>query len=441
MAQKLVEELTRKNAHLEEELKNCRELYHNLKAESCLEHPGLRRAFMLKAQIFQLERQCMLLSHAQASRTHMLNEIESELVKLIEDFQKILASDSAGSRVSIERRQVTAMISTMQKQKNSLYRHCTLESSDNLRVPSLMSGSRYTKSRPVSCLDVCDGSGNHLNLKQVGHLENSLSELYENLCQLHLQLGTKNSSDMWEPSDSTLAKLSLETTYCHAADLISKCSSGLEQCCDELVCLSLLHPQVPCNRAKNAGEFETMKEERVLKMFPSAIQKRTEVVSCVKQICRAHRHVTHYHRLRESAAESQVAYYQQVQQLQFEYVASLFSAITEAYKECEEEILCAVRVPISSVLSAWTKLKSDQSSHNMKAFLEVFKQQENDLQHLSELGSSRNGEKESGRVLHDLQRSLNKQIDDLTKKHLDSVRQMNEDIKEHAKGMPLDVLE
>lgn len=444
MAQRLLEELTRRNAHLEEELKSCRELYHNLKSENDLERPGHRRAFMLKAQVFQLERQCMLLSHAQASRTRMLTEIEAELVKLIEDFQKILASDSAGSKVSIERRQVTTMISTMQKLKNSLYRHCTLESPDSLRVPSLMTGSKYTKSGPISCLDVCGGSIKHLNLKHVGHLENSLAELYGNLCQLRLRLGhtaardSKNPSESRGLTDSTLAKLSMDSTYSHAANLISKCTSSLENCCDELVCLSLLHPQVPC-RVRDAVEFETIKEERVLQMFPTAVQKRIEVASCVRQVCKAHRHVTHYHRLKEIAAESQVAYYQRVQQLHLEYVSSLFSAITKAYEKCEEEILHTVKLPISTVLRAWTRLKSDQSAQNMKAFLEVFKQHEDDLQNLSELGSSRNHGKESGRVLCDLQQSLSKQLDDLSKKHHDSVQRMSEEIAEHAKGMQLDI--
>ena len=68
MAYASLEDLEKRNKFLEDELQTLRDLFQNLNGEKDLESPDQRRAFILKAQNYQLERQCMLLAQAQSNR-------------------------------------------------------------------------------------------------------------------------------------------------------------------------------------------------------------------------------------------------------------------------------------------------------------------------------------------------------------------------------------
>lgn len=389
MAKNLLQEFKLKNKKLEEELQACHGMYRNLMEEKGRENADDRRAFMLKSQIFQLERQCMLLSQALSSRGLVLKETENKLIDLLERFQQILADVCEGPSVCISRSEVTRIIQMLTKLKNSLYRQSNLETSDSLRIPSFMSRSKYCPYE-VSCMEISSGKLEHINLKQVAQLELKLSALYKNLTRLCTMISVSmphmscSSTEQLEAPEKQLLS--------HPLNRILKasesCVANLSHCCDELVLISLLHPNAPWQTVKPKGRFGVFLIEDIMQSLPPSIRRRADVSSCLKAMCIAHNYILKMNDLRFNATQIELRYFQHVHKQQLQYVTSLFSGLTSAYDDCESSIIAAVCMPINSILKSWKALKNNQCDETFKELLDSIKSYEKELTALSNLQSS-----------------------------------------------------
>lgn len=419
---------------MEDELKNCQELYQNLMEEKELESCDDRRAFLLKSQIFQLERQCMLLSQAQSSRTLILNEIENQLLGLIQDFQNMLSSKNPGPNLEIKRSQLTSIIGTLQKLKNSLYKQSAMEKSD-MSVPSVLSGCKYAKEKQeITCLDVCSGKTEYLNLRQIASLEIGLSKLYKELSSLEYLIEMSLPKDHLREKRDRVQTLEAPESQLYSRPLnrirakCEDCLKDLTHCRDELVMLSILHPSAPWSVTRKREEFGLLNAERIIKNLPTLVQRKPEVVHCIRAMCKVHSYVSHMNRLQLSSARSQLRYHSQIYKQQCEYISSLFNGVMKAYQECEEGIVSTVTKPLTEILESWERLKADQSNEHLKKFLDIFKLHENTLLQMSMLQSSKDT---SNGILVQLKSSLDISLKKLEEKYRQNFTHMEKTIEDH----------
>nr|XP_039271192.1 uncharacterized protein LOC120345713 [Styela clava] len=388
MAQSIIDQLQEKNNQLEEEIKTCRDLFNNLNEEKDLESRDNRRAFMLKAQIYQLERQCMLFSQAQSSRAQVLTEIESQLKKITDILQHAISGKTSGPTVPMDRRELMDLVGTLQKLKNSLYKQSSLESADSLRIQSMMSGSKYANSqKPVDCYDVCTGHIGHINLKQVAHLEQDLSALYGRLCGLKYFLHSSivdGKADKREVlTNAPSAKLT-KPVVSKIHEETNQCIEDLAHCCSELVSLSLLYPNAPWHVIKRSKQTE-MTPEKIMQTFPPVAQKNRQIQSSVSSVCKMHNYLNHMNDLKLNAAELQISFHKAIYKIQLDYLNDLSECIIEAFHNSERNMLKTVCDPVAAILNSWYLLKQDQSGDHLKKFLSDMKQYEGQLKAVSEL--------------------------------------------------------
>lgn len=421
MSHAALEELERRNKFLEDEIQTLRDLFQNLNNERDMENPDQRRSFMLKAQIYQLERQCMLLSQAQSNRAAVLAETESQLQHIISSFQSIVAEKSSGPDVIIKRTQVMSYLGSFRKLKNSLYKQSRLESSDSLRIPSLMSGSKYLKSHsPTDCLDLLKPKPDNLNLKYIADLEQELSSLRKQLYSLNQLLqshhfivdveGADVSKHLFSP---WINRLNVESR---------KCASALEHSSDQLLVLSLLRPSAPWNKCKMADDFETLKFDKIIKSLPSAIQKDSAVRSVVNEVCRANSHVTRYQNERIDLLKKRLRYQEAVQNVQLQYLLRFTSKLWADFQEWKNTVIDGVCQPVAGVLQSWQRLKEEQCDSHLKQFLSDFKTYESELEKLSSMAGSCNS---NGKLLKSLNDELSKSLKSVSADYETEIRKID----------------
>lgn len=388
MAQKLIEKLQAKNKHLEEELQTYRDLFNNLTEEKDIERHDDRRSFMLKAQIYQLERQCMLLSQAQSSRAQVLTEIENQLIKVTGFLQQTVSEKSSGPTIPMNRSKLMELVGILQKLKNSLYKQSSMESNDSLRIPSMMSGSKYLKScEPIDCFDVCRGETEHINLKQVAGLEQDLAALNSRLFAFKAFLSSipnAKSQNNVSGGEITPSTVLLDPIMTKVQKESNQCISDLTHCCNELMSLSLLYPSAPWAALRKSKSLE-MRPEKVIQSFPPGAQKNRQVFASVNSICKVHNYLNHMNDLKLNAVKLQLSYHKAIFTVQMEYLNNLYSCITETFNDTEKKMIQSVCNPVSAILDSWLVLKENQSSENLKIFLGNMKQQENQLKIISNL--------------------------------------------------------
>lgn len=402
-----LEELEKRNKFLEDEIQTLRDLFQNLNNEKDMESPDQRRSFMLKAQIYQLERQCMLLSQAQSSRAAVLAETESQLLHIISSFQSLVAEKSPGPDVIIKRAQVMSYLGNFRKLKNSLYKQSRLESSDSLRIPSLMSGSKYLKSQtPIDCVDLFKPVPGHLNLKYVADLEQELSSLRKQLYSLNLLL---QSHHFVVGVDGTDISKHLFSPWIERLNIESKnCVSSLEHCCDQLLSLSLLRPSAPWNKCKMAEDFERINFDKILKSIPLPIQKNSAVRTAVKEACQAHNHVAQFQNERIDLLKKQIEYQQAVQVVQSQYLMRFSSVLWADFEKWKNTVVDEICEPVAGLLQSWQRLKKEQCDIHLEQFLSDFKTYESELEKLSTMTGSCNS---TGKLLKSMNDELNKSLE------------------------------
>lgn len=400
MSHTALEELEKRNKSLEDEIQTLRDLFQNLNNERDMENPDQRRSFMLKAQIYQLERQCMLLSQAQSNRAAVLAETENQLLRIISSFQSLVAEKSSGPDVIIKRAHATSYLGNFQKLKNSLYKQSRLESSDSLHIPSLMSGSNCLKSSaPINCLDVFKPMPENLNLNYIADLEQELSSLRKQLYSLNQLLQSHHFIVDVEGIDISKH---LFSPWIKQVDMAStKCASALEHCSDQLLALSLLRPSAPWNKCKVAEDFGTLKLDKIMKSLPASIQKNVAVRRVVNDVCQAHNHVTQCQEERIDLLKKQLKYHRAVQNVQSQYLLRFSSDIWKDFLKWKNTVVDGICQPVTGVLQSWQRLKREQCDIHLKQFLSDFKTYESELEKLSTMAESCDSDGEFLKSLND----------------------------------------
>lgn len=412
MARTSLEALEKRNKFLEDELQTLRDLFQNLNSEKDLENPDQRRAFMLKAQNYQLERQCMLLAQAQSNRASVLTEIECQLQNIIFAFKSIVSEEKSGPDVTIKRSEVMGYLGNLKKLKHSLYKQSQLESSDSLRIPSLMTGSKFAKShKAIDCADIFKTKTENLNMKHIADLEQELSSLRKRLSALSFLLRSLNFTESFDDVDvgkhlfnPWMKKVNFES---------EKSVSDLEQCSDKLLALTLLHPSAPWSAMKKSSEFETIKYDKTMQSLPLSVQKNATVRSTVKELCRAHKYAVQQQQQQIDVMEKHLEYQRETTKIQSQYLTQFTGLLLKNYESWKDEVVNGICQPVSKLMQSWSALKGDQSGTNLKQFFNDFKNYETDLENVACTVSSDT----TGGLFESLNECLKKSLRDLAEEY------------------------
>ena len=386
-------------AKLKTELDFTQQMLKQLADEKVTESYDSRRSTMMKSQIIQLERQCMLLSEALSCRTAVTNQLENELLSLTQVFQTMLADEKSGPSVLMPRKELVKHIRTLQKLQGSLHQQSVDHKLENLSLPLLTYG-RADASSSVTCVDVCDPTLKNVNLRNIAKLESDLAALYKNLLSLQAMIEAtlpKPGLDGESRNKNAFPeKYLLGNSLRELCDNGRVCAQQLAHCCQELLSVSLLHPSAPWKAIQKPEKFSRFDSTVILDTLPVAMKKRAEVKRIVTSMCKAHNYLMYMNRLQVDVLLEQVRRNAETSKLQSHYMNCLFQGVAGAYKECEQKLKTQVCEPVDEIMRTWFQMKACQTDETLREFLATVKKNENVLEdvvtHRNFLGDESNSE-------------------------------------------------
>ncbi|XP_069820763.1 uncharacterized protein [Dendropsophus ebraccatus] len=372
--QKLAEE----NDQLKQELEDLRFQYRQLIDEGKNQSLDERRVNLLKSQVLQLERQVMLLTEGLSSRASVVLELGDALQAVLDKLQSLLTSDHRTPEVQVTRVELIRMIEICQSMQDKLRRNHQATNIENLTLPWIMSVTQATKN-PVSLLDLCYGKVDNLNLLYVSALEGKLSTLFRHLHAARQTLSVILAPGT-EPTQSAHHTLP-GVTYSRLMNHLTKCNQSLEECCRDLLTMTLIVPSAPWAKIECSvsQEFTVENVLAVLPAFPKgAPQQRA------KRAAEALVKAANYSRLMAMqqihALEAELDFHRGIYNLQVQYTQALFQGIKQAYHNFQENVVAVVCSPLKDVLASYADLKTEASESSLRNFLTTFKNNAEQIQ-------------------------------------------------------------
>ncbi|XP_056393529.1 uncharacterized protein LOC130289957 isoform X2 [Hyla sarda] len=370
--------LQEENDQLKQELEDLRFQYRNLIDEGKNQSLDERRVNLLKSQVLQLERQVMLLTEGLSSRASVLLEFGDALQAVLDKLQSLLTIEHRTPEVQVNRVELIRMIEICQSMQDKLRRNHQTTSLENLTLPWIMSVRQATKN-PVSLLDLCYGKVDNLNLLYVSALEGKLSTLFRHLHAVRQTLSVILAPGT-EPAQSAHHILPT-VTYSRLMNHLTNCNQSLEECCRDLLTMTLIVPSAPWAKIECSvsQEFTVENVLAVLPAFPKgAPQQRA------KRAAEALVKAANYSRLMAMqqiyALEAELDFHRDIYNLQVQYTQALFQGIKEAYHHFQENVVTVVCSPLKDVLSSYADLKTEASESSLRNFLRIFKNNAEQIQ-------------------------------------------------------------
>ncbi|XP_063820128.1 uncharacterized protein LOC135061454 isoform X1 [Pseudophryne corroboree] len=368
--QKLVK-LQEENYKLKQELEDLRFQYKQLidvGKNECLDE---RRVNLLKSQVLQLERQVMLLTEGLSSRASVSLELGNALQAVLDRLQCLLTSENRTPEVQITRVDLIRMIEICQSMQDKLRRNYQETSVEKLALPWMMSGRPATKNE-VTLLDLCFGKADNLNLLYVSALEGKLSTLFR-----HLHATRQTLSLILAPgteSPESAHHILPTVMYSRLINHLTRCTESLEECCRDLLTMTLIVPSAPWAKMECSvsQEFTVENVLAALPAFPrGAPQQRA------KRAAEALVKAANYSKLmamqQNQALEAELDFHRGLYSLQVQYTQALFQGIKQAYHHFQENVVAVVCSPLKDVLSSYADLKTEASETALRNFLTIFK--------------------------------------------------------------------
>lgn len=371
-----LEEQKKENSELKAELLFIRSLYKQLLEETSVEKFDERRVNVLKSQVIQLERQVLLQSSALQARRNVFLEIENKLLNLREAVRSLYSSDSSSSYLTVSYELVQNLEYRVEVLRLDLYKNKENADSEDLSLPVTYIGDFLKQPKdgidqPVTLLDCCSGKVEHLNLKHVSKLESKLCKLYKNMVCLKETLQSHCSSTT--PAVLTSQHIS-EPIKERLTSHVTTVSDMLHDCSEDLLCLSVLYPAAPWPPLKKVVR-EDLTEENIMSHMPDMSRKKLqEVRSVVQALLKSIGYLKHMLSLELKILKEELSFHQQVYECQAEYVESLLSAVSEAYKVFEGNLIKLLCNPLQDILFAYKNLRETASEDSLKQFLSIFKE-------------------------------------------------------------------
>ncbi|KAG8456351.1 hypothetical protein GDO86_002217 [Hymenochirus boettgeri] len=323
--QQKVEKLQEENDKLKQEIEEVRNQYKQLVEESKNECFDERRVKLLKAQVIQLERQVMLLTEGLNSRASLLLEVDNTLQPIVDRLRCLVASEKQSPDVPVSRAELIRMIEICQVVQDKLHRNHQGTNVENLALPWILYEKQVTKDT-VTLIDLCFGKMENLNLLYVSALEEKLCRLYRHLNATKDILGLILTAGTESPD--TAYHILPNVMYARLMNQITGCCEYVEECCRDLLKMTLIVPSAPWIHA----------------------------------------------------LEAELDFHRSIYSLQIQYIEAVFQGIKKAYHNFQENVASVVCSPLKEILTSYTDLKKEASETCLKNFLTNFKSNVEELQ-------------------------------------------------------------
>ncbi|XP_067320632.1 uncharacterized protein [Anolis sagrei] len=329
-----------------------------------------RRINLLKAQVLQLERQLVLLTEGLSSRAALMLELNTSLEALGDRISSFLSTEGTASEITIPCSELRQMIEQCEVMRSKLQRNQQVSDLSKLALPWTLGRNLTVQS--MTLLDVCYGKVENLNLRYVSALEGKLSRLWRHLLAIR-----QNLSFMLAPgqmSSETAHHILPTVVYARLINHAAQCHQYMEECCSDLLTLSLLVPSAPWEILDSSltQEFTVENVLAILPGFPKgAPQQRAK--RAVEALVKAQNYSRHMAMQQILALQGELNFYRNVYKLQVKYSEALFDGIKQAYHTFQDNVAMVLCSPLQDALSFYTKLKTEASETALRDFLTVFR--------------------------------------------------------------------
>nr|XP_005284109.1 uncharacterized protein LOC101949263 isoform X4 [Chrysemys picta bellii] len=216
------------------------------------------------------------------------------------------------------------MIEICQALRNRLQRN-QATAMDNLALSWMISGRNLEK-QPMTLIDLCYGKTENLNLRYLSALEGKLSKLLKHLLAMRQTL-----SFILAPGQESCEKahqILPTVVYARLLNHVTRCHQSLEECCSDLLVLTLIVPSAPWIHALQA----------------------------------------------------ELNFHRSMYNLQVKYTEAVFEGIKQAYHTFQENVVSVLCSPLQDVLSSYINLKAETSVVALRDFLTAFKNNAKQIQ-------------------------------------------------------------
>ncbi|EMP41188.1 hypothetical protein UY3_01608 [Chelonia mydas] len=184
----------------------------------------------------------VLLTEGLSSRAVLVLELKNSLESLSEKLGSLLDFENHSSEVPVARAELIQIIEICQALRNRLQRNHQATGMDNLALSWMISGRNLEK-QPMTLIDLCYGKIENVNLRYLSALEEKLSKLFKHLLAMRQTL-----SFILAPGQESCEKAHqiLPTAfYARLLNHVTRCHQSLEECCSDLLVLTLIVPSAP----------------------------------------------------------------------------------------------------------------------------------------------------------------------------------------------------
>ncbi|XP_061478936.1 uncharacterized protein LOC133383046 isoform X4 [Rhineura floridana] len=409
-AKKLQEE----NIRLKHELEDLRSQYEQLLEEGKNECFDERRISLLKAQVLQLERQVLLLTEGLSSQAALMLELNTSLEALAGKLSSFLSTEGTVYEETIPRSELLQVIEICQAMTLKLQRNQQISDLSKLALPWTL--GRNLAIPPITLLDVCYGKIENLNLRYVSALEGKLSKL-----RRHLLAMRQNLSFVLAPgqmSSEAVQHILPTVVYARLINHATQCHQSVEECCHDLLTLTLLVPSAPWSLCSpppincrgtdtlailiqpTSGLFSKDIHEEILenslsqeftvenvlatfpafpKGFPQQRAKRA-----AEALVKAQNYSRQMAMQQILALQAELNFHRNLYNLQVKYTDAVFDGIKQAYHTFQDNVAMVLCSPLQDVFSSYTKLKTEASEPALRDFLTAFRNNAEQIQYAVE---------------------------------------------------------
>ncbi|XP_043371275.1 uncharacterized protein LOC119855598 isoform X1 [Dermochelys coriacea] len=292
--------------------------------------------------------------------------------------RSLLDFENHSSEVPVARAELTQMIEICQALRNTLQRNHQATGMDNLALSWMISGRNLEK-QPITLIDLCYGKIENVNLRYLSALEGKLSKLFKHLLAMRQTL-----SFILAPGQESCEKAHqiLPTAfYARLLNHVTRCHQSLEECCSDLLVLTLIVPSAPWVKLEYSlsQEFTVENVLAILPAFPKGAPQQL-----AKRAAETLVKASNYSRLMAMqqihTLQAELNFHRSIYNLQVKYTEAVFEGIKQAYNTFQENVVSVLCSPLKDVLSSYINLKAEASEVALRDFLTAFKNNAEQIQ-------------------------------------------------------------
>lgn len=389
------EDLLKENSDLRKELKETKLLTKQLFCESLEENYDKRRVNLLKAQLFQMERQALLLNRAMAARTAVLWEAENTLQALKARCQAVANDVTPSPTVTLARQHFYSLIEGLEKARGTLSRHLENQCTNEKLQQKNIIPNRFAR-EDLHILDLLSGSEPMLHLKEVTALESKVHQCYVEVEKLSMLLDGWNSEEKKTEMSNSIFFAGTEVEKLRKQ--ADETKNHLKATGWDLLKLSILVPFSDHTRSPLARKNQQQEQQQkhcynpqhltpklLLSRFPKTSIAKSKLIE-VTNILKSYMHICNMNskvqQIQLELRKSEVEQYLNLFNIQSDFVNNLINGLKQSYEDFYSSISQAYLDPIENVMSAYRNMKHEASEENLRIFLLNMKNHEVDIESL-----------------------------------------------------------